>query len=109
MSILEDMRKLVREHDDMANEAFDLWAWLPSYHFAQKAHGDYASDVGQPTFAEIMKEACMVMSYATGYNKDFDNEDTRNWLNCGCEECQLKPPTKEAVLEALSKFRKEQG
>lgn len=106
MSFIDEMRKFVREHDDMANAAFDLWTWLPSYHFARREHGDYAADVAQPTFADLMKEATMVLSYAAGYDKDFDGDEAKEWFGCSCEDCRYsKQPTQEELEELFTKYR----
>lgn len=106
MSLIEDMRRLVAVHDETAEDAYNLWSWLPSNYFAQATHGDYA-DEHRPTVACIMEEASRVMAYASGHDLNLDNPATRSKFGCGCEDCQLnKCPSKKDILEVLSKFRR---
>lgn len=66
---VEGMRDLLSRLDGEAEAAHDLWTWLPSRKVAERFHGDYACEV-QPTVADVMREAALVMAEAAGSRLD---------------------------------------
>ncbi len=66
---VEGMRDLLSRLDGEAEAAHDLWTWLPSRKVAERFHGDYAGNA-QPTVADIMREAALVMAEAAGSKLD---------------------------------------
>lgn len=106
-TLIDEMRRVVQEHDSMREAAFNLWSWLPSHLFAEEAHGDYAAEVGQPSVTEIIEEAMKVLSYTAGYDLDLSSDEARALFTCACEECQQRPPTAKAIKTVLLKFRED--
>lgn len=104
MNLIHQMRALVREHDALNERALQLWTWLPSYHFAKKAHGDYVDEF-QPTLDILMSEACLLLSYLSRENK-VSPDEARQWFVCHCEECQSSNvPALDEIVEVLSKYK----
>lgn len=104
MTLINELRRLVQAHDSTTETAFNLWSWLPSYHFAKEVHEDYAADVGQPSVTAIMEETMAVLSYTAGYDIDLSSDEARALFTCACEKCQEAPPTAQAIKTILLKF-----
>lgn len=79
-----DIIRLGETLADEANRASDLWSWLPSHGHAEQAHGDYAGNF-QPTVADIMIEATMVLSALAGYAQN--KAEVVDRFQCGCDPC----------------------
>ncbi len=78
------LRDLLAQMDSEAEAAYDLWSWLPSRKVAERHHGDYASNV-QPTVADIMREAALVLAEAAGSKLD-PAERADFFEKCPCGE-----------------------
>ena len=89
------LRDLLAQMDGEAEAAYDLWSWLPSRKVAERHHGDYASNV-QPTVADIMREAALVLAEAAG--SKLDPAERAEFLEkCPCgEEHETAAPTDKA-------------
>lgn len=61
MNLIEEMRTLIRDHDESNDRLSDLWTWLPSYYLTMRAHGDYNFEFMPPAH-DILLEACHIMN-----------------------------------------------
>lgn len=88
-NLIDEMRRLVRDHDDIQNEMFNLWTWLPSFYLTMRAHGDYNVEF-QPRPADIISEACQVMGLVHGYSATYFGEQVTDFTQlsyeCACGE-----------------------
>ena len=94
------MRNLVRQHDSVNEGSLQLWTWLPSYHFAKKAHGDYVDEV-QPSPEDLMIEACKVFAYLSRNEEEVSPQMAEHWPMCEGSDA----PTPEELQEFLSGFK----
>lgn len=76
--MIEQLRKHLREWDDIQNKIHDLWSWLPSHTLAKLYHGDQYHHF-QPSADEIASEACKVFA-------SLMSEDVSFLLVCPCGE-----------------------
>lgn len=64
--LISQMRDLVREQDQIYNDTFDLWTWLPSSKYAELAHGDYASEFRFDIVDTIKEANLFIMALVSG-------------------------------------------
>ena len=102
------MRRMVEDHDAMNNEAFQVWTWLPSHHFAKKVHGDYADDACPHTPVEVLPEVLSLLSFfASGGKNSLDSYEARVAFACRCGECEI--PSAEEVRTMIREVFSELG
>ncbi len=77
---------LGKELEEIVNEAYSLWSWLPSNKVATKNHGDYACEF-QPKPADVMIEACMYINKLKNRPNEPLNDEEKEWFErCPCGE-----------------------
>lgn len=102
MDAKELIINLAHRFEAEGEAAHDLWSWLPSHHFAEKVHEEYACN-HRPDNAMLMRECSLVMSILAGYTDGLDSPEYLDFFQCHCGECS--PPTKEELEAFFAKYK----
>lgn len=86
MSLMDELRQLVQDQDEMENRVFDLWTWLPSYEHAKRKWGEYAGNE-QPSAALIVIEATLLLHFMLRRESEITDEMRDVFSNGNPDEC----------------------